>query len=54
MDSIQSFRHKECGGLVAPGLFEPASNPLPRKKDGGLDWTKVTAVRILEIEDTHG
>jgi len=35
-------------------LFEPASNPIPRKKDGGLDWTKVTAVRILEIEDTHG
>ena len=35
-------------------LFEPAHQPIPRKPDGGLDWAKVTAVRILEVEDTHG
>ncbi len=34
-------------------IFEPANNPIPRTPDGGLDWTKVTAVRILEIEDYH-
>ena len=35
-------------------IFEPASTPIPRKSDGGLDWTKVTAIRVLTIEDYHG
>lgn len=35
-------------------LFEPAHQPVPRKPDGGMDWAKITAVRILEVEDTHG
>jgi len=35
-------------------IFEPAHNPVPRKEDGGIDWTQVTAVKILDIEDTHG
>jgi proteic killer suppression protein len=35
-------------------VFEPANDPIPRKLDGGLDWTKVTAIRILEVEDYHG
>jgi plasmid maintenance system killer protein len=35
-------------------IFEPADDPVPYKPDGGLDWQKVTAVRILEVEDTHG
>ncbi|MHA1569671.1 MAG: type II toxin-antitoxin system RelE/ParE family toxin [Alphaproteobacteria bacterium] len=34
-------------------LFEPANDPLPVKADGGLDWSGVTAVRILGVEDTH-
>lgn len=34
-------------------IFEPAHNPVPRKSDGGLDWTKVTEIRILGMEDTH-
>jgi proteic killer suppression protein len=34
-------------------IFEPADEPVPRKDDGGLDWTKVTVVRILEIKDYH-
>lgn len=33
-------------------IFEP-TEPVPRKPDGGLDWTKVTAVRIIGVEDTH-
>ena len=35
-------------------IFEPADNPIPCKPDGGLDWARVTAVRVLEVTDTHG
>lgn len=35
-------------------IFEPADNPPPTKEDGGLDWERVTAVQILEVEDYHG
>ncbi len=35
-------------------IFEPTNNPIPRKSDGGLDWTKVTAIRVLTVEDYHG
>lgn len=34
-------------------LFRPAAQPPPHKADGGLDWTQVTAIVILGIEDTH-
>ena len=34
-------------------IFEPAHNPIPRKADGGLDWTEVTAIRVLAVEDYH-
>ena len=35
-------------------IFEPYHNPVPLKEDGGLDWTGITAIRILEIsEDYH-
>jgi len=34
-------------------IFEPAHDRIPRKQDGGLDWGKVVAVRILEVADTH-
>lgn len=34
-------------------IFEPANDPIPCKEDGGLDWTKVTAVRIIGVDDTH-
>lgn len=34
-------------------IFETANDPVPRKADGGLDWTEVTAVRIIDVEDTH-
>ncbi len=34
-------------------LFVPANEPIPIKADGGLDWNRVTAVHIVEIEDTH-
>jgi proteic killer suppression protein len=34
-------------------LFAPANNPVPRKPDGGLDWTQVTAVLIVGVGNTH-
>jgi plasmid maintenance system killer protein len=34
-------------------IFEPANDPIPKKADGGLDWTTVTIVRILAVEDYH-
>ncbi|MFP4338494.1 MAG: type II toxin-antitoxin system RelE/ParE family toxin [Halothece sp.] len=34
-------------------IFEPADEPIPTKPDGGLNWAKVTAVRIIGIEDYH-
>ncbi|MDP3912314.1 MAG: killer suppression protein HigA [Bacteroidota bacterium] len=30
-------------------IFKPANDPIPLKTDGGLDWTKVTEVTIIEI-----
>ena len=34
-------------------ILEPADDPIPLRAHGGLDWTQVTAVRILEVADTH-
>jgi len=34
-------------------LFIPANDPIPVAQDGGLDWTKVTEIEIVEITDTH-
>lgn len=35
-------------------IFAPDHNPVPRRTDGGMDWNQITAVLVLEIEDTHG
>ena len=34
-------------------IFRPATEPRPTNPDGGLDWTRVTAVVVLEVADTH-
>jgi plasmid maintenance system killer protein len=34
-------------------IFVPYHNPVPLKKDGGLDWKQVTAIMVVGIEDTH-
>ncbi|MEO8972151.1 MAG: type II toxin-antitoxin system RelE/ParE family toxin [Ktedonobacteraceae bacterium] len=34
-------------------IFEPANDPVPRKPDGGLDWTEITVIRVLTMEDYH-
>lgn len=34
-------------------IFIPNHDPVPTDESGGLDWSQVTAIKILEIEDTH-
>jgi proteic killer suppression protein len=34
-------------------IFQPAHDPVPCNTDGGLNWSQVTAVEILAIEDYH-
>jgi proteic killer suppression protein len=34
-------------------VFIPDHDPLPLKPDGGLDWSRVTAIRITSIENYH-
>jgi len=34
-------------------IFKPDHEPLPRKDDGGLDLTQITAIKILGVEDYH-
>lgn len=34
-------------------LIEPAEDPPPRKGDRGLDWPRITAVRVVAVEDIH-
>jgi hypothetical protein len=34
-------------------IFEPNHDPRPLCPEGGLDWSRVTSVRILGVEDTH-
>ena len=35
-------------------LITPDYEAPPRKNDGGLDWKKITKIKILKVEDTHG
>ena len=35
-------------------VFRANHDPLPVRSEGGLDWKQVTAIEIIEIEDTHG
>ncbi|MEI9475799.1 MAG: killer suppression protein [Deltaproteobacteria bacterium] len=34
-------------------LIIPDHDETPLKEDGGLDWQKITKVKILGVEDTH-
>ncbi len=34
-------------------IFKPDHDPVPTKKDGGVDWGRVTAILIVAVEDTH-
>jgi proteic killer suppression protein len=35
-------------------IFKPSADPPPAKADGGLNWSAVDAITILEVEDYHG
>lgn len=35
-------------------VFVPDHDPRPDRTEGGLDWTRVTRILLLEIADTHG
>ena len=54
------FKEQKSSGQFAVDLkhpyrliFKPDHNPLPRKDDGGLDLTQITAIKILGVEDYH-
>ena len=34
-------------------IFEPDHEPIPKKKDGGIDWNEIIKIKILYIEDPH-
>lgn len=34
-------------------VFEPADEPIPVLEHGGLDWSAVTKIRIMEVTDYH-
>lgn len=35
-------------------LFRPQNGAWPQRAEGGLDWSLVTAVEVMRVEDTHG
>ena len=39
------------GGLRL--IFECGNNPIPKTNDDSVDWTQVTIVKILSLEDYH-
>jgi len=62
---LPQIRCHELGGDMAGHLsvdldhpyrliFSPEHDPAPTKPDGGLDWSRVDAICIEGIEDTHG
>lgn len=34
-------------------IFKPATQPPPRLPDGGIDWSNVSEITIIEIGDYH-
>ena len=34
-------------------IFVANHHPIPTHPDGGMDWSQITAVTILGVEDTH-
>lgn len=34
-------------------LFVANHSPVPARPEGGIDWTRITAVTILGVENTH-
>lgn len=34
-------------------ILAPDHDPIPARESGGMDWSQISAVTILGIEDTH-
>ena len=34
-------------------IFCPENDSLPQRANGGLDWKRITVIKIIGIEDTH-
>jgi proteic killer suppression protein len=34
-------------------VFDPDQDPIPCRDDGGIDWSRVTSIRIIYIGDYH-
>jgi proteic killer suppression protein len=34
-------------------LIRPDHDPVPRRPDGGVDWSNIQAVIVVGVEDTH-
>lgn len=34
-------------------IFQPDHNPLPQRQGGGLDWSQVTQIKVLDPADYH-
>lgn len=34
-------------------IFIPDHDPILKTDDGGLDWRQITAIKLIEIVDTH-
>lgn len=67
--SLEDFRHLPGGchelsgdrdGQLALKLpdgkrlvIEPTSDPPPTKEDGGMDWTAIESIEVVDIVDYH-
>jgi hypothetical protein len=51
----QNFKGFLAVKLVQPDrlVFKPIDDPIPRKHDGGLDWTQIRNIEVLGIGDYH-
>ena len=34
-------------------IFEPNHDPVPVQVSGGLDWSQITSVKVIEVVDYH-
>ena len=50
-DRLGQFALSLHGGVRL--VFEPDHNPVPMLPDGGIDWARVTRIRIVFIGDYH-
>lgn len=54
--SLTADRASEIAVDISPNwriTFEPENDPLPLQADGGLDWSAVTQIKIIEVTDYH-